>query len=165
MTGKIGQDIQRSGNRLIRKAQIAFRAEGLIARRRLAVLRTQTALMAFAGLVAGIGLIMLNVAAFLSLRESVGATDAAFYVAGTNFLLAVILGLIAVRLSAEEELAPVIAVRDLAVEEMQEDIGDALVEVQGVAENLRRMARDPLGAIAPNLVGTVLSILAKSTNK
>jgi hypothetical protein len=54
-------------NRISRNISIALRSERLIVQRKMEVIRTQTGLMAAAGLVAGIGLIMINVAAYFAL--------------------------------------------------------------------------------------------------
>ena len=68
-------------NRISRNVSIIFRSERLIAQRRFAVLRRQTGFMAAAGIVAGIGLIMLNAAAYLALSTKVSTPLAALIVA------------------------------------------------------------------------------------
>ena len=54
-------------SRISRNISIILRSERLIAQRRMAVLRRQTGMMAAAGIAAGLGLVMLNGAAYLAL--------------------------------------------------------------------------------------------------
>lgn len=162
MSRSLSRDIQRSGNRISRNITIAMRAERVIARRRFAVIRTQTGMMAFAGLVAGIGVIMLNVAVFFWLAASYGNPTAAAVVAVANFLIAAMVGAAAARMNVEKELEPVIEVRDLAVEDIEAEAGEALAEARDLAENVRRMARDPFGSTGAGLLGPALSILLKT---
>ena len=75
-------------NRISRNLSIIIRSERLIARRRIAVLRLQAGLMAAAGVVAGIGLIMLNVAAYLALAEKIPPSAAALTAAITLYMMA-----------------------------------------------------------------------------
>ncbi len=165
MSLRLGRDIKHAGNRISRNAHIALRAEGLIARRRLSVMRTQTGLMLAAGLVAGIGLVMLNVAAFYWLSAAYGNGAAAAIVSGVNFLLALVLAVGAARINVEKELEPAIEVRDLAIEDIKAEIGDAVAEVQDVAENVRKLARAPLGAAGSGLLAALLSLLANVAKK
>ena len=156
---------ERRKSRIARNASVAFRAERMIARRRMSVVRSQTGLMAFAGLVTGIGLIMLNVAAFFWLASSVGNSAAALIVALVNFVLAVVLAIIAGRMSADAELAPATEVRDMALAEIETELSDTLDEVRDTANELRAMARDPLGSLTPALMGPLISILLKTLKK
>ncbi len=165
MSRSLSRDIQRSGNRIGRNINIALRAERVIARRRMAVIRSQTGLLAFAGLVAGIGVIMLNVAVFFWLANNYGNAPAAGIVAAANFAIAVLLGVLASRMSAEKELEPVLEVRDLAMEDIEGEVGDALAEAKDLADNVRRMAKDPFGSAGVSLIGPALSILAKTLKK
>ena len=78
-------------SRISRNISIIWRSERLMAQRRLAVLRRQTGLMAAAGVVAGVGLIMLNAAAYLALSSRMDPAWAALIVAVVNLALAAIL--------------------------------------------------------------------------
>lgn len=66
------RDIERSGSRIGRNAHIALHAEYVIARRHFAVIRIQTMLMAFASVMAAIGLVMAIAVAFYWLAETAG---------------------------------------------------------------------------------------------
>ena len=165
MSRNIGNEIRRSTGRIGRNVTIALRAERVIARRRLAIMRTQTGLMAFAGLIGGIGIVMISVAAFFWFAESYGNASAGLIVAVIDFAIAIVLVAIANRMTAEPELEPVIEVRDLALEDIEAEIEQAVTEVGEIADGIRQMTRDPLGVAGQHLLGPVLSILLKTLRK
>ena len=159
------RDLERSSSRIGRNAHIALRAERVIARRRLAVFRAQTGLMAFAGIVAATGFVMVNVGAFYWVAEGYGRAMAGGILAVVNFGIAAILAILASRMSAEQELEPVVEVRDLAMEDIESELADGLTEAKYVAANVRQMASDPLGSALPSLLAPLISILVKSLKK
>jgi len=132
-------------SRISRNISIILRSERLIAQRRLAVLRRQTGLMAAAGIVGGIGLIMLNISAFLALSSWTSQAVSALIVSVVNLGLAALLVSVASNANPEAEVAPVAEVRDIAMEDLEGEIMDATAEARDLAQNVRRMARDPLG--------------------
>ena len=152
-------------NRISRNVHIVFRAERIIARRQMAVLVNKMSTMAFAGLVAGIGVIMINVAAFYWLAESMTNAQAALIVAVVNIVMAILLALIASRMNVDRELEPVTEVRDLALEDIEAELATVVEEAREVADNVRSIARDPLGTVGPALLGPLLGILTKSLKK
>lgn len=152
-------------NRISRNISIALRAERLIAQRKMEVVRTQTGLMAAAGLVAGIGLIMVNVAAYYALTTKLSPQAAALIVALVNFALAVLLGVYAGRINAEADVRGATEVRDMAVEDLEAEIEDATREVQKVVSDVRQLVKNPLGAALPGVVGPLANALLKSGRK
>lgn len=152
-------------NRISRNLTILFRTERLIARRQMAVLRTQTGLMAFAGLVTGIAIIMLNVAAFFALETVMASYLAALTVALANVMVALVLVAVASRMSADKDLEPAVEVRDMALAEIEADLNEVAEEARELTRNVSRMARDPLGTALPALIGPLLSLLLKSKEK
>ncbi|MEM7074654.1 MAG: hypothetical protein AAGA28_04675 [Pseudomonadota bacterium] len=165
MSRHLVRDLEHSGSRISRNAHIALRAERIIARRRLAVIRSQTGLLAFAGALAGIGVLMANVGAFFWLAEGVGYASAGGILAAVNVGLAALLGLVASRMSADRDLEPVVELRDMAMEEIEAEVAEGVAEVRYLANNLRRIAADPFGAALPSLLGPVLTALVKSLRK
>jgi hypothetical protein len=151
--------------RISRNLTILFRTERLIARRQLAALRTQTGLLAFAGLVAGLGVIMLNVAAYQALETRMTPHASAFLIALANFGLAGIFVAAAARTSVEEDLKPVTELRDLALAELEADAQNAVSEARELSGNVRRIASDPLGSMLPALIGPLLALLTKGDKK
>ncbi len=148
-------------SRISRNISILYRAERLIAQRRLEVVRNQTGLMVFACVVAGIGLIMLSAAAYLGLSAVVAPALAALLVALANFLVAAGLVAVAGRLNVEKEIAPAVEVRDLAVEELERDVEHLSQEVQKLTGSLKTLHRDPLGSAAGMIVPILAAMLKK----
>ncbi|PYG28004.1 phage holin family protein [Pelagimonas varians] len=149
-------------SRISRNISIIIRSERLIAQRHLAVLRQQTIMIAAAGIAAGVGLIMLNVSAYLALSDIVSQSAAALIVAVVNVVLAGILIAVAGKSNVEQETAPVAEVRDMALEDLEAEILSAAAEAKAATDALRQMAKNPLGTIAPGLAGTVVSAVVKN---
>lgn len=136
-----------------------------MAQRRMAVLRRQTGLMAAAGIAAGLALIMLNVAAYFALSEKMSQPLSALIVALANIVIAAILVAMANRQSAEPDVSAVAEVRDLAMEDLETEIQETTEEIKGLAQSVHKMARDPLGSVAPGLIGAIVAAVIKNTKK
>ena len=152
-------------NRISRNISIIFKAERLIAQRRMAVLRKQTGMMVCAGIAAGMALVMLNAAAYFALAERMSPASAALIVALVNLLLATVLAYYANRISADKDVEGVVEVRDMAMEDLEAEIADATAEVKDIAESLRRVARDPIGTALPGLITPLVGALLKNLRK
>ncbi|MCL6282076.1 phage holin family protein [Ruegeria sp. 2012CJ41-6] len=152
-------------SRITRNLSIIYRTERLITRRQMAVFQQQTGLMVFAALITGIGIIMLNVAAYQALSTVMESYLAAVVVALANLVLAAILVSVASRLSAEKDVGPAIEMRDMAIAELETDLEEAVDEVRGISRQVTQIARDPLGSALPALIGPLLSLLMKSAGK
>lgn len=148
--------------RIVRNASIILRTEGLITQRRLAVARKQLMLMAFAGLIAVLGLVMLNIAAYQALQTGLGAPMAALIVALVNFVLAGGLMLWASKANADTEISAVTEVRDMAVADLESELDEMKDEATAIIEDLRGMRRDPLGAMTSSLFLPLLSAILKN---
>lgn len=162
MHHSLKKDIQRSTRRIGRNANIAFRAERTISRRRFAVVRTQTSLLALAGLAVGIGIIMFSVAVFFWIAETVGKANAGLILAAADFVLAGILVAVALRMTAEPELEALIEVRDMALADIEAELEDAFGEVTEIADNIREITRNPLGALTGGLAAPLIAALLKA---
>ncbi|MBK0326628.1 hypothetical protein I5535_04905 [Rhodobacteraceae bacterium F11138] len=152
-------------NRIGRNLSVLFRTERLIARRRMTVLRNQSALITFAALVASLGVIMLNVAGFFAMRQTMSPPMAALVIALIDVGLAALIMLLALRLNADSELEPVEELRDLAIAELETDVQLTVAEARELGADLRRVARDPLGSLLPGLLAPLLSILMGNNKK
>ena len=152
-------------NRIYRNLSIALRAERLIAQRKMKVVRTQTGLMAAAGIAAGVGLIMLNVAVYFALTTKLSPQLAALVVALANIALAVVLGVFAGRISADDDVRVATEVRDMALEDIEAEVEDTTRAVKEVVEDVRQLVKNPLGSALPNIVGPLASALLKSGRK
>lgn len=152
-------------NRISRNISIALRSERLIVQRKMEVIRTQTGLMAAAGLVAGIGLIMINVAAYFALTTKLSPQSAALIVGMVNFAIAGLLGVYASRINADSDVGGAIEVRDMAIEDLEAEIEDVTREAQQVVSDVRQLVKNPLGSALPGIVGPLISALLKSGKK
>lgn len=152
-------------SRISRNLSLLYRSERLIARRRLAVFQKQTAMMICAGLMAAIGVIMLNVAAYLALSGAMAPWAAAGIVAMVNLVLAGGIAAIASATSAEDGLQPVLEMRDLAIAELEADLEEVAQDARDLTRNVSRIARDPFGTALPALLGPLLSLLVKNAKK
>ncbi|SFU13135.1 phage holin family protein [Sedimentitalea nanhaiensis] len=151
--------------RVSRNLSVLLRTERLIARRRMAVLRNQSALITFAALVATLGLIMLNVAGFFAMRQTMSPQGAALVTAFVDLGLAALIVWLALRMNADAELEPAIELRDLAVAELETDVEDTIAEARALGTDLRRIIRDPLGSLMPGILGTLLTLLIGGDKK
>jgi hypothetical protein len=152
-------------SRISRNISIILRSERLIAQRRMAVLRRQTGMMAAAGIAAGLGLVMLNAAAYLALVEHQSPPFSALIVALANIAIAGILISTANKQNADAEVSGVAEVRDIAMEDLEMEVQEAAEEVKVLAQSVHKMARDPLGMIAPGLIGAFANALVKNLKK
>lgn len=152
-------------NRISRNISIIIKAERLIAQRRVAVMMRQTGFMAAAGIAAAIGLVLLNVAAYIALSESIDPALAALLIALANFFIAILLILMAKKSSGESEIAAVSEVRDIALEDLEFELNAAGQEIKSAAQNLRSMARDPFGSVAPGIMTALASALLRYFKK
>ncbi|MEP2781928.1 MAG: hypothetical protein ABJP33_05830 [Pseudoruegeria sp.] len=148
--------------RIIRSASIILRAERLIAQRRMAIARKQLTLVAFAGLVAIVGVVMLNVSAYQALLASLGAPLAALLIALANFVLAGGMVLWAGKANSDSEIASVAEVRDLAIADLEAELEDMKDEVTAIVEDIRGIRRDPFGVMTSNLLLPLLTTVLKS---
>jgi len=148
-------------NRISRSLSTIYRTESLIARRRLVVMQRQTLLFAAAGLMGLAALVAGNLAAWLGLASVMHPAWAAALLALGNFVLAGLLVLIAARASAEAEIAPAVAVRDMALAELHDDLDDMADELRGVVAHVRGARSDPLGTLLPVLLPILTAALKK----
>lgn len=152
-------------SRISRNISIILRSERLIAQRRMAVLRRQTGMMVAAGIAAGVGLIMLNVAAYFTLVEYLSQPLSALSIALANIGVAAVLVSAANKQNANTEVSAVTEVRDLAVEDLELEIQEATEEAKALAQNVHRMARDPFGTVAPGLISAVITAILANLKK
>ncbi|MFY2825536.1 hypothetical protein [Ruegeria sp. MALMAid1280] len=145
-------------SRISRNISIVLRAERLIAQRHVAVAARRTGFYAAAGLAVGLAVIMLNVAGFFWLSASLSKPLAALIMAGANLLLALILALLANTQSAQADTTAAVELRDMALQDIETEVTDALSEVRGTVTGLRR---DPLGALTPDVISAILGTLVR----
>lgn len=147
-------------NRISRNVAFILRAERMIAKRRVAVAARKAGVFGAAAILGAAGLVFLNVAAYLALAERMDPALAAFALAVGDLLLALLLALVAGRMSAESAIAPVSELRDMAVADLEDEVEQTAAEVAALAAALKTAATHPLAAGA-GLIGPLLAILLK----
>ena len=148
-------------NPISRNLVTIYRTERLIARRRLAVVQRQTVLMVVAGIAAMAGLVLLNLSLFLALQAWMSAGSSAAVLSAANLVLGGLLVLIARGSNVEEELAPAIEVRDMAIADIEAELDDMASEAREVVNAVKSIGSNPLGSLATLLV-PILSALLKT---
>lgn len=151
--------------RISRNISIIYRAERLIAQRRLSILVRKTGMMSFAGVVAGIGIVMLNISAYLALSEVVSAALSALIIGAVNLATAGIVAFAASKINADQDIKGVSDVRDMAIDDLEAEIADAGAEIRGYAQSVQRLRTDTLGAALPALLIPLVKSIIKSFRK
>ena len=151
-------------NRISRNLTTIYRTERLIARRQLAVIQQQAIMMALAGVAVLAGLILLNVSLFFVLQDRVSPAAAAAILAVGNIVIAVLLVSVATRASVDDEIAPAVEVRDLAIADIEDEIEDMAAEAREVVDAVKGFGANPLGSLTTILVPILTAVLQKKGN-
>ncbi len=152
-------------SRLSRNLVTIYRTERLIARRRLAVMQQQTILMVLAGIAAMLALVLLNVALFFALRSTMSPAAAAALLSFGNLVLAGLLVLIARRSNAEDEVAPAVELRDMAIADIEDELEDMATEAREVVRAVKGIGANPLGSLTAVLVPLINMLIKSRTEK
>lgn len=147
-------------NPISRNLVTIYRTERLIARRRLAVVQRQTVLMVLAGIAVTAGLVLLNLSVFLALQTWMSAASSAAVLSAANLLLGGLLVLFVRRTNVDEELAPAIEVRDMAIADIEAELDDMATEAREVVKAVKSIGSNPLGSLVTLLV-PILNVLLK----
>ncbi len=152
-------------SRFSRNLVTIYRTERLIARRRFAVMQQQTILMVLAGIAALAGLVALNVAIFFALDALMSSAGAAAVLAAGNLVLAALLVLFARRTSVEDEIAPAVEVRDMAIADVEEEMEEMAAEAREVVQAVKSIGANPLGSLPALLVPLLTALLKNRAEK
>ncbi len=149
-----------------RPISVLLRTEHLLTRRRMAVARNQITLLICAALAAGMALIMLNLAAVFGLRGVMPPYWAALIVAAADLVVAGVIAAIALNMSAGPEAEQAAGIREQAIRQIEEEVDTTLTEIREVTDSVHRIARNPLGTVAPSILGPLLAkLLDRSENE
>ncbi|MBT3143178.1 hypothetical protein DS909_03020 [Phaeobacter gallaeciensis] len=151
-------------NRISRNLTTVYRTERLIARRRFAVVQQQTIMMVVAGIAGLAGLILLDISLFFVLKTWLSSAAAAALLSLANLLLAGLLVLVAKRSNVEQEIAPAIEVRDMAIADIEEELEEMATEAREVVEAVKSFGANPLGSLPALLVPILTTILSNKKN-
>lgn len=147
--------------RITRNLTTIYRIERVIARRRFSIVQSQAILMALAGVVALIGLILLNWSLFFVLEARMSPAAASAILAVVNIALAGLLAAHAGRMNVEAEIGPAVEVRDLAIADLEAEVEDVAKEAREIVNSLKGMHKDPFGSLATLFLPLVTALLKK----
>jgi hypothetical protein len=146
---------------VFRHLRVLWRAERIIAETRLRVLLRRSMLYAFAGLIAVFGLAMLNVATYLFLHDLWGPIWSALAAALGDFIVAIIVMLIALAITPGPELSTAIELRDVSMQGLETELGP----LQERLAWLSRAARDPLDTVLPAILIPLITSIIRGLRK
>jgi hypothetical protein len=145
----------------VRHLRILWRAERIIAETRLRIMLRRSMLYALAGLIAVFGLGMLNVAAFLILESHWGPVWASLIAALGDFVIVVVVVLIALAIRPGPEMTAALELRDISVDGLEAE----LAPLQERFAWLSRAARDPLDTVLPAILVPLITSIIRSLRK
>lgn len=152
-------------NRLSRNLTTIYRTERLITRRRLAVVQQQTVMMALAGIAALAGLVLLNIALFFALQTWMSSAWSAAILSLGNLVLAGLLVMAAKHTNVEDEIAPAVEVRDMAIADIEDELEDMATEAREVVQAVKNIGSNPLSSLPALLVPLLTAILKSREHK
>jgi hypothetical protein len=148
-------------DKIARNLRIVLRAERLILDRQLSVARTGAWYTAIAVLIGINGLVMLNIAGFLALRDAQGGPVAALIVGAADFLLAGGVVVLGVRLRRGDDIRAVAEARDMAVRDLEQEMRNTVRAAERLRGRASVYARDPVGMVVAKVVEQVLEALGR----
>jgi hypothetical protein len=157
---------------LVRHLRILWRADSIIADIYFRLLVTRSGLISFASLIAVFGLLMLNVAGYLALGQIWGQIWAAVAMSLIDFIISVLLVVIAARSKPGRELDLALEVRGIALRGLENEASAVQAELVALRDELRdakasltRFVKHPLDTALPALIGPLGGILLKTLKK
>jgi len=145
----------------VHSLKVFWRAERLLRSSELRLTIQKIQLSAIAGLAALFGLVMVGIAAFFALVPYMGQALAALTIGGLDLAVALLLIVIARSLKPPAELAIVQEFRDLALGEIEHEIAVADAELGSLKEDVRRLIRNPVDTLLPEIIAPLVSAAAK----
>lgn len=143
-----------NSDNIVRNLRLLWRADKIIAEMRLRHMLVGLGLLAFAALISAFGLLMLELAAYFALVNVMSAVTAAAILGGVNFVIALILVIVAARRSlGGQELALANEIHDTATEALQ-------LEAQAVQSQVNRLLHHPLEGVLPLIVPLITAAIS-----
>ena len=147
--------------RLMRSLRILWRSERLIAEQQLRLGTQRVQFNVLAAFIAVFGLVMVSISAFFALVPYWGQALAALGVAVGDFVLAAGMAAYGSRLQAPTEIEMVKEVRNMALNDLEEEMALAEAELVAMKEDLQKFIRNPVDALLPGLIGPILNAVAR----
>jgi membrane protein implicated in regulation of membrane protease activity len=143
---------------IVNNLRTLWRTDRIIAEIRLRHMLVGLGLRAFAALIAGFGLLMLELVAYFVLVQIVTAISAAAILSGVNFALAVTLFVVAGRPPSGRELELANEIHGTAVDSLQR-------EARALQSQFTGMVHHPLNSALPLLLVPLITVIVKSIRK
>ena len=147
--------------RLVHGLKMLWRSERLIRQKELRLMTVKVQFNALAGLVAIFGLVMLSLAAFFALAPYGGQALAALAVGVADLVFAGALVAYARTLKPAPEVEMVREVREMAIEEIEEEFARAEAELVALRDEVRKFVRNPVDTLLPAVIGPLLSAVSR----
>lgn len=157
---------------LMRNLRVLWRAETIIADIRFRKIATRSGLRGAAALLGVLAYLMANLAVFLALLPVWGSIGAAALIALGNFLLAIVLLVIAERARPGREMELAQEVRNAALQALESDaqvvqaqLGELRDEVRGMRQAVVGFVRHPVDSVLPGLIVPLAGAIIKGLKK
>ena len=140
---------------ILTNLRVLWRTDRIIADIRMRHLLVGLGLKALAALIAGFGLMMLELAAYFALVQVWSAITAAAILGAIDLAIAAVLFVLATRPPAGRELALATEIHDTSVEALQ-------VEARVLQSQLSGMIQHPLNGVLPSLIVPLITVIIRS---
>ncbi|MGB5277165.1 MAG: phage holin family protein [Gammaproteobacteria bacterium] len=147
--------------RLMRSLRILWRSERIIAERQIRLGTQRVQFNVLTAFIAVFGLVMLSISAFFALVPYWGQALAALGVAVGDFVLAAGMAAYGSRLKTPTEIEMVKEVRDMALNDLEEEMTLAEAELVSMKEDVQKFIRNPVDALLPGMIGPILNAVAR----
>jgi hypothetical protein len=143
---------------VVKNLRALWRTDRIIADIRMKHLLVGLGLRAFAALMAGFGLLMLELSAYFALVQIWSAISAAAILGVANFVIAAVLFVIAARPPSGRELELASEIHGSSVDALQ-------IEARALQSRFSGMVHHPLNSALPLLLVPLITIIVKSLKK
>jgi len=140
---------------ILTNLRVLWRTDRIIADIRMQHLLVGLGLRALAALIAGFGLMMLELSVYFALVQVWSAISAAAILGAVDFVIAAGLFLLAARPPAGRELALATEIHGSSVEALQ-------LEARALQSQLAGMVQHPLNGILPSLIVPLITVIIRS---
>ena len=147
---------------IVRSLKTVWRTERILGKNEFRLLVKKLQLNLLAGVVALFGLVMLSLALFFTLVPYWGQALSALAVGGLELILAVVLIIYSGSLSSPVEMEMVREMRDMAMEDVEEEVALAQAELMSLKEEIHRFIRNPVDSLLPSLIGPLLNAVTRA---
>ena len=143
---------------VVKQLRALWRTDRIIAEIRMRHMLVGLGLRAFAALIAGFGLLMLELSAYFALVQIWSAISAAAILGVVNFVIAAVLFVVASRPPSGREIELATEIHGSAVEALQ-------AEARALQSQFTGIMHHPLNSVLPMVLVPLITIIVKSLRK